>query len=98
MMIARFPPGKAWSKNISAVSYIHLCDRPGFKMAIHRHGERWFLYSAHFWTSGLSIIEITNPEEPKFVRFIPGPENTWTLQIQIADGRMITSLERIAEG
>jgi len=32
------------------------------------------------------------------VRFLAGPENTWTLQIQIADGRMTTSYERVAEG
>ena len=26
------------------------------------------------------------------------PGNTWTIQIQVADGRMITALERIAPG
>ena len=44
------------------------------------------------------IVEITDPEHPRFVRFIPGPPNTWALQVQIAEGRMITSLERIADG
>jgi hypothetical protein len=93
-----FPTGKAWSKNFSAVSYIDLENRPAFKMAIHRAGDRWFLYAAHLWVSGFSIVEITDPEHPRFVRFIPGPPNTWALQVQIAEGRMITSLERIADG
>ncbi len=93
-----FPPGKAWSKNFTPIAYIGLQERPGFKMAIHRAGDRWYLYTAHFWHSGWSIIEITDPARPRFVRYIEGPPNTWTLQVQIAEGRMITSMERIPDG
>lgn len=97
-MMSGFPPGAAWSENVSALSYIDLEGRPGFKLAIHRAADRRFLYTAHLWTSGFSIVEITDPRKPRFVRYVPGPENTWTLQVQIADGRMITSLERISDG
>ena len=93
-----FPQGKAWSHNFKQISYIDLENRPGFKMAIHQSGDRWYLYTAHFWVSGWTVIDITNPEKPRFVRFIEGPPNTWTLQIQIADGKMITSMERILDG
>lgn len=93
-----FPPGNAYSHHIRAKSYIGLDDRPGFKMAIHRHEDRWYLYTAHLWHSGWSIVDITDASRPRLVRFIPGPPNTWTLQIQIADGLMITALERIPEG
>lgn len=93
-----FPPGKAWVKNFEPIGYIGLEDRPAFKMALHKAGERWYLYAAQFWTSGLSIVEVTDPRQPRFVRFIAGPPNTWTLQVQIAEGRMITSMERIADG
>ena len=34
----------------------------------------------------------------KYCTYIPGPENTWTIQIQVADGKMIAGLERIAPG
>ena len=93
-MTSKFPRGEPWTKNFSAVSYIDLEDRPAFKMAIHRSGDRWFLYAAHFWVSGYSIVEITDPSQPRFVRFVSGPPNTWALQVQIADGLMITSQER----
>ena len=49
-------------------------------------------------TAGLSIIDVTEPAEPRFVRFIAGSPNTWTLQVQVADGRMITSQEKIFPG
>ena len=97
-MIDLFPAGEAWSSNVEAIAYIDLDARPGFKMAIHRSAERWYLYTAHLWHSGFSIIDITEPAKPRFVRHVPGPPNTWTLQVQIADGLMITSQERIPDG
>ncbi|OGQ80321.1 MAG: hypothetical protein A3F90_10610 [Deltaproteobacteria bacterium RIFCSPLOWO2_12_FULL_60_19] len=44
------------------------------------------------------MLDVTDPAAPEYVSFIPGPENTWTIQIQVADGKMITALERIAPG
>jgi hypothetical protein len=93
-----FPPGQCWIQNFDLVGYLDLDGRPGFKMALHRAGSRWYLYVAMLWVSGWSIVEVTDPANPRFVRFIPGPPNTWTLQIQIADGIAITSLERIYQG
>ena len=90
-----FPPGQSWINNFEQVGYLDLEGRPGFKMALHKAGERWYLYVAMLWASGWSIVEVTDPARPRFVRFIPGAPNTWTLQIQIADGIAITSLERI---
>jgi hypothetical protein len=88
----------SWSKGITPIAHIPMQDRPAFKMAIHQHEDRWYLYCAHFWHSGLTIVEITDPSHPRFIKFIEGPPNTWTLQVQIAEGRMITSLERIPPG
>ena len=92
------PPGRSYSRNLNVVGYTDLQGRPAFKLAIHKSGERWYLYTATFWHPGLSIVEVTDPTRPRFVRFIDGPANTWTLQIQIAGTRMITSLERISPG
>ena len=97
-MATTFPPGESYSRHMEAVGYTDLEGRPAFKLALHKAGERWYLYTATFWHPGLNIVEVTDPANPRFVRFIPGPPNTWTLQVQIADGRMITSEERIAPG
>lgn len=97
-MSTAFPPGRAWTRNFESIAYLDLEDRPAFKMAIHRTADRWYLYTAHFWHSGWSIVDITDARHPRFVRFIEGPSNTWTLQVQIAEERMITSLERIPDG
>jgi hypothetical protein len=93
-----FPPGQSWIRNFELIGYLDLEGRPGFKMALHKAGSRWYLHVAMLWTSGWSIVEVTDPAHPRFVRFIEGPPNTWTLQIQIADNIAITSLERIVPG
>jgi hypothetical protein len=95
---SQFPKGNALAKNIEAIGYTDLAGRPGFKMAIHKAGDTWYLYTAHLWASGFSVIDITNPTAPRLIRYVEGPPNTWTLQVQIADGIMITSQERIQEG
>jgi len=93
-----FPTGAPRSRNVEAIGYLPLQHKPAFKMALHKVGERWYWYCAHLWESGWSVVEVTDPKKPRFVRFIEGPANTWTLQIQIADGKMITSMERIPDG
>ena len=87
-----------YAKGFVQKGYCDMEARPAFKMALHRAGARYYLYCAHFWHSGLSVVEVTDPHNPRFIRFIPGPPNTWTLQVQVADGRMITSMERIMDG
>jgi len=86
------------SKNMEMVAYHDLNKRPGFKMGIQVVDGRWYMYLAHFWHRGWTILDITNPSNPELVNFIPGPANTWTVQIQVADGLMITALERVGDG
>ncbi len=92
------PSGEHRARNVEVVGYSDLDGRPGFKMAIQRAGGRWYLYVAHLWHSGWSILDVTEPAAPRLARFIEGPANTWTIQIQVADGRMVTALETIAPG
>ena len=53
------------------------------------------LYSYSFQVDGMTV---TDPSNPKVVKFIPGPYNTWTIQMEISGNTMITALEQIAEG
>ena len=91
-------PGVISAENMELIGYHDLEDRPAFKTAIQEVGGRFYLYLSHFWVSGWSVLDVTEPEEPKLLRFIEGPDNTWTLQVQAADGLLLTSLEKIPPG
>jgi hypothetical protein len=91
-------PQGYFAHNIEVLGYHDLNGKPAFKLAMQEVNRRWYLYLAHLWHRGWSILDVTDPTVPEFAAFIPGPENTWTIQIQVAEGKMITGLERIAPG
>src|SRR5262245_66491893 len=82
-----------WQHNVELLAYHDLDGRSGFKLALQEVAGRFFLYVAGFWHSGWSILDVTDPEHPELLRFIEGPPNTMTLQVQVADRMMITGLE-----
>jgi hypothetical protein len=88
----------ARSGPIEPIGYHDLKDRPGFKLALHSANGRTYLYVAHLWHPGWSILDVTDPRRPELVNHIEGPANTWTLQVTIRDGLMATSLEPIQHG
>lgn len=92
------PPGRSWRQRLSVVGYHDLDGRPGFKLAMQRAGDRWYLYLAHFWHPGWTILDVTDPRAPRLARFVEGPANTGTYQVQVAEGRMVTALEKIVPG
>lgn len=78
---------------MTPVGYSDLDHRPGFKMSIKQADGRWYLYLAHFWDSGLTILDVTDPSDSAVLAFIPGPENTQTLQVDLHGSLMVTSEE-----
>ena len=91
-------PSALEQRGVEFVGYHDLAGRPGFKMAMQRHGDRWYLYLGHLWHRGWSILDVTDPRSPRLCRFLEGPADTWTIQVQVADGRMVTALEKPNEG
>ena len=90
-----FPQTEAISWNIEQIGYEDMTGLAGFKMAIHRAGDNWYLYVALLWEPGFVIIDITDPTDHRFIKRVHGPEKTMTFQVQIADGKMITAMEAV---
>src|ERR687891_2564860 len=86
------PQGFAAS-NFQVVGYSEIDGRPGFKMAIREVNGRWYMYMGHLWHRGWTILDVTDPAKPQVLKFVPGPENTWTIQVDLHDDIMITGME-----
>jgi hypothetical protein len=79
------------------LGYSDLRGRPGaFKIAVTEKDGRWYVYLGHLWHCGWSIVEVTDPANPRYVKFIDGPPNTWTIQVTLHGNLMLTALQRQA--
>jgi hypothetical protein len=87
-----------WARNVDLLAYHDLDGRSGFKLALQEVDGRFFLYVAGFWHSGWSILEVTDPGHPRLLRWLDGPPGTMTIQVQVADGVMVTALEHPPPG
>jgi hypothetical protein len=83
------------AKNVQVIGYTALNDRPAFKISIKEFKGKWYLFTGHMYHPGWSIVDVTDPARPNVVKFIPGPTNTATIQMELHDTIMITSLEKI---
>jgi hypothetical protein len=92
----RFSPTRPTTYHTRVVGYSDLNGRGGgFKLAIQQVRGRWYLYMGHLWHRGWSILDVTDPRHPRVVNFIDGPANTWTIQMDVEDGLMVTALEQM---
>jgi hypothetical protein len=91
-----FPPG-AQTHNMKQVGFSALGGHfGGFKIAIkHTANDKWYLYSGHSFNQGWSIVDVTDPANPRYVKFIPyvtNDKSIITAQVTLHDNLMITSL------
>ena len=92
----QFPPG-GQAEHVEQVGFSGLGGRfGGFKIAIkHTADDKWYLYTGHSFDQGWSIVDVTDPKNPRYVKFIPfatSDKNIITSQVTLHDNLMITSL------
>ncbi len=88
------PPPPGWqASNMQLTGFSGLGGHSAaFKLAIKQSKGRWYLYTGHSFESGWSIIDVTDPRSPKYVKFLPGPPGVLTSQITLHGDLLITGL------
>ena len=92
------PPG--WQiSNLELVGFTGLNNRPGaFKLAVkHANNGHWYLFAGHSFDQGWSIVDVTDPKAPRYVKFIPyetPAKNVLTAQVTVHGDIMITAIDR----
>src|SRR5262245_52524627 len=97
------PPAKplprgAFAQNVEYIGFTDLNKHLPFKIDIQQIGGRWYMYAGAQNDRGWSILDVTDPARPSVLNWIPGPSNTRTGELDIADGKLITPLERSQSG
>ena len=75
---------KVESRNMELVGYNDLQGRSAYQPTIHKQGTRWIAYIGHHGgtqmntltgkqeSNGTSIVDVTDPRQPKYLAHIPG--------------------------
>jgi hypothetical protein len=68
--------------------------RDGLQMDYQEVDGRHYLYVGHFWSGGVTILDVTDPSKPQVGGFVPTPNDaTWHIKVQIADQVMLVPCE-----
>src|SRR5215470_5821018 len=88
LAIAEAAQQKPEKNNMDLVGYNDLQARSAYQPTIHKQGERWIAYIGHHGGSqlnpltgkqennGTSIVDVTDPKQPKYLAHIPGEPPT----------------------
>jgi hypothetical protein len=92
------PPG--WqASNLEVLSFTGLDGRSGaFKLGIkHAANDHWYLYAGHTFDQGWSIVDVTDPKNPRYVKFVEyqtPTKDVLTAQLTLHGDIMITAIDK----
>ena len=66
------PPGYR-GQNVEVVGYVDAAGQSPFKMSLLQDGDTWYMYTSNLFHRGWGILDVTDPTDPKVVKFIEGP-------------------------
>src|SRR5262245_31002417 len=100
----------AEKSNMELVGYSELQGRSAYQPLVHRQGDRWIAYVGHHGGStlntvsgktesnGTSIVDVTNPKQPKYLAHIPGElgqaEQGGAQMVRVCDGSALPRADR----
>ncbi len=68
--------------------------RDALQMNYQEVGGRHYLYAGHFWSGGVSILDVTDPTQPRVAGFVPTLNDaTWHIKVQVAEQLMLVPAE-----
>jgi hypothetical protein len=83
---AQQPQQRAEQRDMALVGYNDLQARSAYQPVIQKQGERWIAYIGHHGgvmpnpltgkmeSNGTSIVDVTNPKQPRYLAHVPGDE------------------------
>lgn len=57
-------------------------DQGGRSDGVQLMVNKGFAFTGHMFSKGFSIVDVRDPRNPKPVRYVPAPPNTWNIHLQ----------------
>ena len=74
------------ARNMRLIGYTDQGGRPDGVQVMVNKG---YAIVGHMFSQGFSVIDVRDPRNPKPVKYVPAPPNTWTLHLQAHDDLLL---------
>ncbi len=79
-------PVPAYARNMRLIGFTDQGGRPdGNQIMVHRG----YAYVGHMYSQGLSVIDVSDPRNPRTVNYIAAPRHTWNIHLQAHDDLLL---------
>lgn len=65
------------------------CDQGGRPDGVQVMVHRGHAYVGHMFSKGFSVIDVRDPRNPRAVKYIAAPANTWNIHLQVHDDLLL---------
>src|SRR5437867_631821 len=83
------------AQNMEVVGFTDMeGKRDGLQMDYQEVDGRHYLYVGHFWSGGVTVLDVTDPSKPVAAGFVPTLNDaTWHIKVQVAGQMMLVPCE-----
>ena len=74
------------TKNMRLVGY---SDQGGRSDGVQIMVHRGYAYIGHIFSKGFSVVDVRDPSNPKTIKYVAAPPNTWALHLQAFDDLLL---------
>jgi hypothetical protein len=72
-------PKPDYAKNMTLIGHSDQGGRPdGVQLMVNKG----YAFTGHMFSKGFSVIDVRDPRDPKPVKYVPAPANTWNIHLQ----------------
>ena len=75
-----------YAHNMRLIGYSDQAGRSDGQQIMVRNG---YAYIGHVCSKGFSVVDVSDPTNPKTVNYIQNPPNTWSLHLQVHDDLLL---------
>jgi hypothetical protein len=79
-------PQPDFAKNMRIIGHSDQGGRPdGVQLMVHNG----YAYIGHMFSKGFSVIDVRDPRNPRPVKYMPAPPNTWNIHLQTHESLLL---------
>jgi hypothetical protein len=84
-------PQPQYARNMKLIAYSDQGGRPdGCQIMV----DRGYAYVAHTFSTGFSVLDVRDPKNPKTIKYIPSPQNSWNVHHQTGEGLLLVAQQK----